>query len=67
MTDERIGKPWKVNTSEAGHFWEIINLETGRKVKIGPVGGKRTNFYDKAVNEAERRNALELTRKEGTP
>jgi hypothetical protein len=61
MTDERIKGPWRVDTMTPHGHWRIINAETGRTVKIGPAGGKRVNFYDKAVEEAERRNALTQT------
>ena len=56
MTDERIKGPWRVDTTQPhGLNWRIINTETRRTVKIGPVGSKRTNFYDRAVQEANRR------------
>lgn len=59
MTGERIKGPWRVNTAQPhSPMWRIINTETGISVKIGPVGGKRTNFYDRAVNEANHRNAV---------
>lgn len=65
MTDEKIKGPWKVDTGQPfSPMWRIINTETGHSVKIGPVGGTRTNFYGKAVDEANRRNA---TLEEVTP
>ena len=59
---KRAPELWKVDLFRED-CWGIVS-ESGRRVKIGPFNGKRTNFYDKAVKEAERRNALELTRKE---
>ncbi len=62
MTTFNLTKPselWKVDLFRED-CWGIIS-ESGRRVKIGPYGGKRTNFYDKAVEEAERRNALTQT------
>ena len=57
MTDERIEGPWRVDTSTPHGHWRIINAYTGRTVKIGPAGTGRTNYYDKAIDEANRRNA----------
>lgn len=48
---------WKVHSSTSP-YWEIIDTQTGRTVRIGLAGGT-TNYYDKAVAEADRRNAKE--------
>ena len=51
-------KRWVVDFSPASSpFWYIRNEATGKRVKIGRIGAKRTNYYDKAVREARRRNA----------
>jgi hypothetical protein len=57
--DVGIG-PWKVVLYGVGdsHNWYIYNLETKKQVKIGRVGAKRTNYRDKAHEEARRRNAV---------
>lgn len=49
--------PWVVDNTLA-HHWAILNTATGRRKVIGPVGGKRKNYFDAALAEAERRNAL---------
>ena len=41
--------------------WFVVNVRTGRTRRIGKIGSKRTNFYDKArricddYNEKNRR------------
>lgn len=50
---------WKPDT--VGDYWYVINMTTGEKVKIGRIGGPRgnmkgINYYDRAVQEANRRN-----------
>ncbi len=37
-------------------FWWILNLETGQAKCIGRIGAKRTNYFDQAIDEANRRN-----------
>ncbi len=53
---KRAPELWKVDLFRED-CWGIVS-ESGRRVKIGPFNGKRTNYYDKAVKEAERRSAL---------
>ncbi len=50
--------PWKITSasSDSLHNWCIRNELTGKVSKIGPVGNKRVNYYDRACVEAERRN-----------
>ena len=47
--------PWDIDWS-ASTFWQIINKLTGKTKYIGPATGHGTNYYDKAIIEAERRN-----------
>lgn len=50
--------PWQVDNSRVGS-WGIINVETGRKKFIGRAGYSRhskVNWFDRAMEEAERRN-----------
>jgi len=56
---ERVNGPWKVDT--VGEYWYVINSETGRKKKVGRVGGpggngRGTNYRDLAVELASERN-----------
>jgi hypothetical protein len=37
-------------------YWYIENKVTGARVKIGRVGGRRVNYFDRAREEALRRN-----------
>lgn len=51
--------PWHV--SAYGNYWYIVNIETGEHKRIGRVGGPRgngrgTNYHDRAIEEAKRRN-----------
>ena len=55
---------WKVDLLRTD-CWGIIS-ESGRKVKIGPYGGKRTNYFDRATQEAQRRSALTQDTPEGS-
>lgn len=47
--------PWAVDNSLSGS-WGIINTETGRTKQIGPVQSSGANYFDKAKDEAIRRN-----------
>jgi hypothetical protein len=46
--------PWGVNS--IGRSWYVCRVETLQSKCIGPVGAPRTNYFDAALNEAERRN-----------
>jgi len=48
------GGVWKPDT--IGDYWYIVNLNTGAKVKIGRISGRGFNAYDRACEEAKRRN-----------
>jgi hypothetical protein len=52
--------PWAVDNT-LSHHWAIINTETGRRKVIGPVRKPRSrskvNYFDRAYEEASRRNA----------
>lgn len=57
FADERIpkqAKGWYV-TSKGG-YWAIVNAETGRSKKIGKSSGRGINYFDRAMEEAQRRN-----------
>jgi hypothetical protein len=54
--DTLIG-PWHVG-SRNDRYWYIVNRVTGRSRKIGPVRMRGTNYFDKAEEEADRRNKL---------
>ena len=47
-------KGWHV-TSKGG-YWIIANAETGRTKKIGKSSLKGINYFDRAMEEAKRRN-----------
>lgn len=46
--------PWGVDA--IGRTWCVIHRDTLRAKAIGPVGGKRTNYFDRAIEEADKRN-----------
>ena len=46
--------PWGVDS--IGPHWYVIHRESLEAKKIGVVGGRRTNYFDRAVDEADRRN-----------
>lgn len=55
----KVPGPWAVdNSSSAG--WGIINTETGKTKKIGPVKLKGVSYFDCAMQEANRRNTALL-------
>lgn len=53
-TEDKRG-PWGVDT--IGDDWYAIHKDTLKAVRIGPVGAKRTNHFERAKAEAARRNA----------
>ena len=36
--------------------WYVVHKVTGRARRIGRVGGKKVNYFDRAITEAHRRN-----------
>lgn len=42
--------------TEKGRQWIIVNEKTLRSKKIGPVTGRGINYFDRAMDEAKRRN-----------
>lgn len=48
------GEPWRV--TEYHGFWYIVNLESHKGKRIGRVGCRRVNYYDRAKAEARKRN-----------
>ena len=50
--------PWGVN--DIGHAWYVCHAATGRAKRIGRVGARgRINYFDRAMEEATRRNKKE--------
>jgi hypothetical protein len=47
--------PWAVDNSMED-CWGIINTETGKTKMIGRVKLRGVNFFDRAMDEANRRN-----------
>ena len=58
LSSHPTGEPWKVVLTHPrdDNNWYIYNEDTDKFVKIGPVGAKRVNYYDKAIDEAIHRN-----------
>lgn len=57
FADERIpkqAKGWYVTLK--GDWYMIVNAGTGRSKKIGKISGRGINYFDKAMEEAQRRN-----------
>lgn len=52
--------PWAVENSLNASDWKIINTVTGKDKLIGPVSSKGVNYFDRAVEEAEKRNHVEM-------
>ena len=50
---------WVVDHVYPAGKWSILNLATGQRKVIGPARMTKTNYYDKAVREAARRNEKE--------
>lgn len=50
--------PWGVDA--AGGYWYVCHLTSGRKKRIGRVGARAGyNYFDRAMDEAHRRNKAE--------
>jgi len=61
ITDSTLDGPWHVgwrDSSTPDKNWYIVNKDTGKSKKIGPVRMSGTNYCDKAREEAKRRNNL---------
>jgi hypothetical protein len=62
ITDNTLDGPWHVGWrgfySYVDKNWYIVNKDTGKSKKIGPVRSHGTNNCDKARAEATRRNNL---------
>ena len=52
-----IDGPWGVGSTS--NAWYVVNKFTGRAKRIGCVGGKKINYFDRALEEAHRRNTKE--------
>lgn len=46
--------PWGVDS--IGSHWYVVHRASLRVKKIGVVGSRRTNYFDRAIEEADRRN-----------
>lgn len=59
MITTEVPGPWAVDNT-LPHQWAIINTITGRRKVIGPVSRPRqnskVNYFDRAYEEATRRN-----------
>lgn len=51
--------PWGVDS--IGRSWYVVHATTLRAKRIGPVRLKGTNYFDRAMQEAARRNTKEKT------
>lgn len=40
-------------------YWFVVNKDSGRTKRIGRVGGKRINYFDRAIDIAYERNEKE--------
>jgi len=58
LSNQETGYPWKVVLQHPtdSDNWYIYNVQTNRYKKIGRVGATRTNYYEKAIQEAISRN-----------
>lgn len=63
ITKGTIIGAWHVGTRHDGSGWYIVNKDTGKSKYIGPVTGKGTNYFDRAVDEAKRRNKAEAEKR----
>lgn len=57
ITINVLSGPWHVG-SRNDRSWYIVNRVTGRSRKMGPYRMRGTNYFDKAKEEADRRNKL---------
>lgn len=48
--------PWAIDNSLPNVVWGIIHTGTGRTKKIGKVSGRGVNYFDRAAEEANKRN-----------
>ena len=48
--------PWQVAETFSGSSWYIVNVNTKKYKRIGPVRSKGRNYFDEAGAEADRRN-----------
>lgn len=55
MIPANIPGPWAVDNTLPTH-WAILNTQTGRRKVIGPVTARSTNYFDRAMAEACKRN-----------
>ena len=55
ITIRTLSGPWHVGTKD-DIYWYIVNAETGQSKKIGPAQIKGPCYFDRAREEAERRN-----------
>lgn len=47
---------WTVLSNTSSNYWYILNTATKKSKKIGKIGGKRINYYDRATEECLARN-----------
>lgn len=63
MIDTDPPGEWAVDNNLT-HVWRIVNKRTGRTKVIGKVMAGRNNWFDRAMEEATRRNELIRKKKE---
>lgn len=58
ITTSTLNGPWHVASGPGGAMgsWYIVNKDTGRSRRIGPVKLKGKNWFDEAVTIAKQRN-----------
>lgn len=59
--------PWRtvINGAPDPGYWYVFNCLTQTFRRIGPVGATKVNYYDRAHQEARKRNAEVILRKAG--
>ena len=60
--DAPVPGPWAVCNSHAAH-WLVVNTDSGRTRRVGPVRTARTNYFDRAMLLAIERNVALLRKR----
>ncbi len=51
--------PGPFGVDSTSKSWYVVNSRTLRGTRIGRIGGKGINYFDRAIAEADRRNRNE--------